>query len=388
MLNSKYLGENIKRHRQALQMTQAQLAEKLFVSAQGISGWERGTINPDLSNLCRLATLFHVSVDSLLQNSGDENERMMIAIDGGGTKTELVLFTSAGHILHRLCLGRSNPNDIGVDACYALLTDGIDTLLRLTPGVSGVYAGIAGCGAGSCQKQLIARLNEKYPDLDVHVDSDVVNAFSLGDFSDNGMALISGTGSVLYVKSGGVFHRIGGWGYLFDEAGSAYDIGRDAVRAVLAERDGLGASTCLTDYLREQLGGDIWAHLDDLYRGGRTLIAGLSPLVFQGAKVGDAVSQTIIRKNMARLAELIRTADASYDCGSTVLLCGGVVEHHAEEVISLLSASLPQITFVTSHLPQIYGAVTECMKRMQLTMDGTFAETFQREYSEPESYEG
>ena len=47
------MGENIRRHRHALGLTQEQLGEKLGVSYQAISRWENGTAYPDIEFLQR-----------------------------------------------------------------------------------------------------------------------------------------------------------------------------------------------------------------------------------------------------------------------------------------------------------------------------------------------
>ena len=57
--------ENLKSLRQELGLTQKQLAEKVNVSKGMISFWENGIHEPTLSNLIRLAILFHVSIDYL-----------------------------------------------------------------------------------------------------------------------------------------------------------------------------------------------------------------------------------------------------------------------------------------------------------------------------------
>lgn len=49
-------------------LTQEQFAEKLYVSRQAVSKWESGRGMPDIINLQQLASLFHVSIDSLLQD--------------------------------------------------------------------------------------------------------------------------------------------------------------------------------------------------------------------------------------------------------------------------------------------------------------------------------
>ncbi len=60
------LGEKIRSARKNAGLTQAQLAEKLFVSRQAITKWEAGKGMPDLENLRQLSSLLHISIDSLL----------------------------------------------------------------------------------------------------------------------------------------------------------------------------------------------------------------------------------------------------------------------------------------------------------------------------------
>lgn len=69
------MGENIRRHRRALGLTQEQLGEKLGVSYQAISRWENGTAYPDIEFLPTLASFFEVSVDELLGYGEDERKK-------------------------------------------------------------------------------------------------------------------------------------------------------------------------------------------------------------------------------------------------------------------------------------------------------------------------
>ena len=55
------ISEQLRKYRTEREMTQEELAEKLFVSRQAISKWEKGEANPDLDNLVKLATIFEVS---------------------------------------------------------------------------------------------------------------------------------------------------------------------------------------------------------------------------------------------------------------------------------------------------------------------------------------
>ncbi|WP_137626800.1 helix-turn-helix transcriptional regulator [Lactiplantibacillus pingfangensis] len=54
------------RLRRDRQLSQAQLAEQLYVSRQAISKWEQGENTPDLETLVKLAALFEVSLDELV----------------------------------------------------------------------------------------------------------------------------------------------------------------------------------------------------------------------------------------------------------------------------------------------------------------------------------
>ena len=127
MFQPKNLAHNIKKYRKLRGLTQNELADRLYVTAQNVSKWETGKSVPDLDNLCKLTNIFAVSPDRLLgYESSPAKERILAAIDGGGTKTEFVLYTESGQILKRLLLGGSNPNTVGIEATQALLQTGLD----------------------------------------------------------------------------------------------------------------------------------------------------------------------------------------------------------------------------------------------------------------------
>ncbi len=69
MLNSIKVGNFIMNKRKALGLTQQQLADKLNVSFQAISKWERGTTYPNIEILRDLATVLDISVDEILAGS-------------------------------------------------------------------------------------------------------------------------------------------------------------------------------------------------------------------------------------------------------------------------------------------------------------------------------
>ncbi len=61
------IGKQIQQQRERLNMTQEQLAEKLYVSRQTISNWENDRHYPDIENLLLLSVLFDTSLDQLVK---------------------------------------------------------------------------------------------------------------------------------------------------------------------------------------------------------------------------------------------------------------------------------------------------------------------------------
>ncbi len=55
-------------------MSQEELAEKLHVSRQAVSKWERAEASPDTDNLIALAELYQISLDSLLRPAEQQPE--------------------------------------------------------------------------------------------------------------------------------------------------------------------------------------------------------------------------------------------------------------------------------------------------------------------------
>ena len=71
MFNMKQVGKKIVSLRKSRNMTQTELADKMDVSFQAVSNWERGNSMPDISKLPQLAALFDCTVDELLDGRGE-----------------------------------------------------------------------------------------------------------------------------------------------------------------------------------------------------------------------------------------------------------------------------------------------------------------------------
>ncbi len=68
------LGENIAYLRRAAGLTQELLADRLGVTSQAVSKWERQISCPDVSLLPAMADVFDVSIDELFAGLNDDSE--------------------------------------------------------------------------------------------------------------------------------------------------------------------------------------------------------------------------------------------------------------------------------------------------------------------------
>lgn len=357
MFQPKHLADNIKRYRKLHGMTQSQLADALFVTTQNVSKWETGKSAPDLDNLCKLAKTFSVSTDRLLGHTEQTAQgQLLVAIDGGGTKTEFVLYTEHGEILERLVLGGSNPNTVGIANAQALLRSGLDQLFSINANISIIYAGIAGCGIKGNQKKIWSFLRNTYPGTQCVVDTDVSNVIYSAPVEERCIAVICGTGSVVYAKTPEDMHRIGGWGYLWESGCSGYDFGRDAIEAALAARDGIGPQTLLRELVEARLGGDVWEHINDIYQLRQDGIAAYAATVFEAYRQRDAVAEQILQKNVDRLALRVNAAAARYDCGADVVIAGGLTAQRQVLEAFLQKRLKKGLRLIFNEQPQICGA--------------------------------
>ena len=68
-----YQPEKLKARRKELKMTQKDIADRLGISYQAYSAWERGVKKPTQDNLVKISQILNVSIDYLVGNS---NERV------------------------------------------------------------------------------------------------------------------------------------------------------------------------------------------------------------------------------------------------------------------------------------------------------------------------
>src|SRR3954469_11561315 len=175
----------------------------------------------------------------------------MIGVDGGGSKTRVVVGTAEGEVLGTVDGPKSavSPGEAqrSADVIAELVSRALGEIAlpgAVLPRV--LYCGVAGVGRDEERRALHAALDAKELAEEVVIDSDGLIAM-YDAFDDRaGILLVVGTGSIAYGRSpAGEIVRWGGWGRGFAGAGSGGGIGRRALSIVAASSDGREPATAL-----------------------------------------------------------------------------------------------------------------------------------------------
>ena len=257
----------------------------------------------------------------------------ILGVDGGGTKTLALLGDVDGNVLARGVSGASNYNAVGFEAACSALESAIHMACKEYPGeISALCLGLAGAG----RKEELERFQnwavDKFPKTMVKVINDAEILLMAGAPSGPALALICGTGSIVYGRTvTGELIRAGGWGYLFGDEGSGYAIGVAALRAVMQAYDKRGPETLLSELVLERCGLSTAPELVPAIYGAespRSQLASLSDLVEQAAGRADSVAIGILEEASRELARAIAAVYPKLETSTVPLvITGGTILH-------------------------------------------------------------
>ena len=249
----------------------------------------------------------------------------VIGLDAGGTKVNAAVADMDGKVLGG---GTAGPCNIAAmtaadafksarAACLAALV----SAGKLPEDVVAVCAGVAGVSFVDRRVEFTAMMQDLFHDARVEVEPDYAIAFSGATGGMPGVVIIAGTGSVAYGEDArGRAVKTGGYGYLIDDAGSGYGVGRDAIAAVLRAADKTGPKTALVDRVLAALEvEDVAALVPGVYGGSisRVKVASLAAVVADVADTeADEVAVSILGSAGMSLATLVASITAELFAGA------------------------------------------------------------------------
>ncbi len=238
---------------------------------------------------------------------------LVVGVDGGGSRTRIVLADAAGNILARAEGGgsalRPGLESVAADIIKALIGEALVTAERTDARPAVCVVGVAGAGQERAAQALWSALASRRVADDVSVQADATIAMDDAFGDSAGVLLIAGTGSVAFSRApDGRLERCGGWGPNIGDEGSAAWLGRRALGVITAAQDGREPETTLSGAILTALELET---LDDLipWAAGATsaAFASLAPVVAKVAFTGDLRANAIVSFCVEELTLHVRT---------------------------------------------------------------------------------
>jgi N-acetylmuramic acid 6-phosphate etherase len=266
---------------------------------------------------------------------------LVMGIDGGGSKTQALLARrtrDAGELPADVTI--ASPCNLSHDLEGAIrsieraVATAFATARRGRTRLDALCVAAAGSGDHARREQLRGTLLEHGLAESVAIVHDAAPTLVAATRDGVGVALIAGTGSSCFGRDArGRCARSGGLGPFLGDEGSAFDLGRAALKQAARAADGRGAKLTLVRALIEALGVSeprelaSWAQ-DAMREPAR--IAALAPHVTAAAAADDPIALRIVERAASELALMAKTVVVKLGLPREhlpLVLAGGVLEH-------------------------------------------------------------
>jgi N-acetylglucosamine kinase len=293
---------------------------------------------------------------------------LFLGVDGGQSSTTALIGDEDGHILGR---GVGGPcNHVGKAEGRARFQGAMQKCLGDAATEAGLDAAALkfavvcmGFSGGAEDKEEYLRETVSAERYLLTTDAWIALTGATG--GKPGVMTISGTGSIaLGRNAAGRTQRVGGWGYVFGDEGSGFDLTRQAIRAALRYEEGWGPPTTLHAKLLEACQAPDantlmhWFYTD---AWPRSRVASLSRLVDETAREGDAAALEILRnaaQQLATMASVVRGSLFGPEEAAVVSYVGGVFQ---SEILRERYRMLVELEDGNRFCDPVYGPVEGAM---------------------------
>ena len=238
---------------------------------------------------------------------------LLAGVDGGATKTVAVVGRLDGTLLGSARAPPSNYHNVGVKKAAKSIRASVSVACRRASAparnLETVVMGLA--AMDSPRDFLVGRKVANLTHLGKRriVKHDSVIALYAATLGRPGIVVNAGTGSFAAgIDANGRVIRAGGWGNIIDDEGSAYDVGKLAIRAALRALDGRGRKTAILKMLVPRLKlRTLEDVVHEVHEKPMSVeeIAAISRLAAQAALKGDRVARDILAQEGRALASLV-----------------------------------------------------------------------------------
>ena len=286
--------------------------------------------------------------------------------DGGGTKTQVLCLSCSGAAVAEASFGPMNLNGADADTVRKTIRNAVAFMASVEGGLEACKALVIGT-AGTSNAKLVGFVTDAVREAGYHGalqllgDQEIALA---GAIRGAGGVLVAGTGAICCGRGEhGETARVGGYGYLIDDEGSGYAVGRDMLTAVVRAADGRTPPTALTPLVMAQLhAATVQDIITWLYAPAtdKKAVAALTPLMKEALAKQDAAAVAIADKAARELALLGITLWKRLGLAAGELaLTGSILTHFdriREQVIQLCHEAYPRMTLLAPRGTAAQGA--------------------------------
>jgi N-acetylglucosamine kinase-like BadF-type ATPase len=293
-------------------------------------------------------------------------EPVVVAVDGGNSKTDVVAFTLDGALVGSAAASTTSPHQLGVGGSVALVSRLVAEAAGRHPVVqASVY--LAGLDLTSeISTYRAAMRQEPWTSATTVIDNDIFALLRAGTNEHDAVAVVCGAGlNAAGVRSDGRTARFLALGTISGDWGGGDAIGESALWHAVRGADLRGEHTELERAIPLHFGvGRLDEVTEALHLGGldRSRLGALVPLVFALARDGDGVAAAIVDRQADEVAGMAASCVLRLELSGAVpvVLGGGVLRSGDERLLAGITRRLaelaPAARTVLVDAPPVLGA--------------------------------
>jgi len=297
----------------------------------------------------------------------------VLAVDGGGSKTDAVLFGLDGEVLARARHGSGSPQVLGLHAAMAVVDAAVGEVLGQVPGAEVVRAHAYLSGLDLPEEvtafRAVAAGAAWAPNDDaaLQIDNDMFALLRAGTAEPDAVAVVCGTGiNAIGVRRDGATVRFPAFGAITGDWGGGWQLGERAMWHAARAGDGRGPATSLTERIPLEFGLEsVDAVIRALHfdRLPSAALSRLCPTVFAAATAGDEIAGRLVDRQAEEIVILAVTTLRRLDllhAEVPVVLGGGLIASGDERLLggirSGIAAASPAARPIEVSAPPVVGA--------------------------------
>lgn len=230
------------------------------------------------------------------------SHQLFLGVDGGGTKTHIIILDKDKNLVCEGSAGPSNPLRVGIETSVINILEAVnsacDKVNKNSSDIVSATLGLAGVRRADIKASIRQRFTEFLPIEEIQVVTDAEIALFGTTLGKAGLVIISGTGSICLGRDEkGNFATAGGWGPIAGDEGGGIGIAKQGLQAIAKALDGRGGATKLssvgTEYFRASTPDDLIVAIYSPQTDNKK-IAGFAKCVVETAKQGDEIAIEIL----------------------------------------------------------------------------------------------